>query len=287
MPRVSVIVPTHNRLELLKAALESVERQHFRDFEVIVVNDGSTDGTADWVKNSNVTGIDLATPGLGAAAARNRAINAARGEIIAFLDDDDRWRPAYLDKQVAQLDAHPEASAAITGHVETYASGRSSQPLLDPAFPYPNFLSQLLAECPIHTLSIVACRRTAFDRIGLFNESLRIVHDLDWYVRLTQAGGQFVVTPDVLVEHAVPGGLVTKHRDWYHEEQSVHQNCIEPSVRVARELFFARTALANGDIPFALARAAAGFAKSPRIATSMIARRVHQRRQSAKMEEAQ
>ncbi len=339
MPRVSVIVPTHNRLGKLQAALTSIDQQTFRDFELIVVDDGSSDGTAEWVKNHPGIGqttipethlptptrtahseprpsgsgpsptrhadlqrtipspplklLEIPPPGAGAAAARNRALQIATGEIIAFLDDDDRWLPAYLATQVAKLDACPNAAVAITGHTEVSASGAITKPLLEPAYPYPTALARLLAECPIHTLSVAACRRTAFDRIGLFDESLRIVHDLDWYVRLSEAGGKFVFNSEFLVEHAIPGGLVTKHRDWFYEEQSVHRKCLELEPRerevvdIARHLFFARIALANGDTPFALARAATGFAKGPRTAVSMIAQRLRQRRRSIKMGEAQ
>ena len=339
MPRVSVIVPTHNRRVILQAALASVDNQTFRDFELIVVDDGSDDGTAEWVKNPPGIGqttipethlptpnpnrsteprpsgsgrhggqeadlqrttssppltlLEIPPPGVGAAAARNRALQIATGEIIAFLDDDDRWLPDYLAKQVAKLDACPNAAVAIAGHTEVSASGAITKPLLEPAYPYPTALARLLAECPIHTLSVAACRREMFNRIGLFDESLRIVHDLDWYIRLTQAGGKLVFNSEALVEHAIPGGLVTKHRDWFHEEQSVHRKCAELEPRehevvdIARQLFFARTALSNGDIPFALARAATCLAKGPRVAASMIAQRLRQRRRSIKMGEAQ
>jgi glycosyltransferase involved in cell wall biosynthesis len=288
-----VIVPTHNRLEKLQAALASIDNQTFRDFELIVVDDGSLDGSAEWIKGAGRTLLEIPPPGAGAAAARNLALQVATGEIIAFLDDDDRWLPEYLAKQVARFDSCPNADVTVMGHTEVNASGAVTKPLLEPAFPYPTALARLLAECPIHTLSVAAFRRAAFDRVGLFDESLRIVHDLDWYIRAMQAGGEFVFTPERLVEHAVPGGLVTKHRDWFHEEQAVQRRCIgmdkreRDAVDIARNLFFARTALAGGDVPFALARAATGFAKGPRVAVSMIAQRLRQRRRSSKMEEAQ
>jgi len=293
LPRAFVIVPTHNRLATLKGAVESVHKQTFRDLELIIVDDGSTDGTASWAAGADASLIKIPAPGRGAAAARNRALQTATGEFIAFLDDDDRWRPAYLAAQVAQLDAHPEAQVSIAGHVEVHASGATSQPLLKPAYAYSSELAWMLAECPIHTLSAAVCRRTAFERVGLLDESLRIVHDLEWYVRVIQAGGKFVSTPEVLVEHAVPGGLVTRHRDWFYEERKVRQQCTSISARerdvigIARELFFARTSLANGDAAFAFARAITGFAKGPRVAASMIAQRLRQRRQFAKMEETQ
>src|SRR5262249_37880342 len=139
----------------------------------------------------------------GAAAARNRGIAHARGEIIAFLDDDDRWQPAYLETQVRRLDADSNLEISTTGHVEVDAAGRLSYPDLRPSLDYANDRVHLLAECPIHTLSVVACRRSALARVGPFDESLEIVHDLDWYVRLLAAGGRRAHDPAVLVERAV------------------------------------------------------------------------------------
>src|SRR5258708_39463015 len=117
MPRVSVVIPTRDRREALARALASVEAQSFRDFEVVVVDDASVDGTAAWLRERwpavSVTEVSHPT---GAAAARNRGVRHAQGEILAFLDDDDVWCPSYLEVQVAQFEAHPETDLSTTGH---------------------------------------------------------------------------------------------------------------------------------------------------------------------------
>src|SRR5215207_9882789 len=94
-PRVSVIVPVFNRVKLVGRALDSVAAQTFQDYEVIVVDDGSTDGSADFIQNRGVAKVRVirCPENRGAAAARNVGVAAASGHYIAFLDSDDTWEP--------------------------------------------------------------------------------------------------------------------------------------------------------------------------------------------------
>jgi glycosyltransferase involved in cell wall biosynthesis len=293
MPRVSVVVATRNRRTVLARALASIDAQSFRDFEVVVVDDGSIDGTADWLRAERPAVCLVAVrTSCGAAAARNRGVERACGEIVAFLDDDDAWRPSYLETQVAQFDAHPDTLLCSTGHVEIDGTGRVSRPDLRPVFDYADPLVHLLAECPLHTLSIVACRRAPLARIGWFDETLTIVHDLDWYLRLVAGGGRREHHPGVLVERGVPGGLVTRHRQWYAEERAVHRrlfartsiaNRDQRRVRASRALLFARVGLAKGDLSFGLARLVEAVLASPLDSVRIAARRLlrRQRRDAA------
>ena len=292
-PRVSIVIPTRNRRASLERSLASVEAQRFRDFEVVVVDDGSVDGTAAWVRARHPAVLLLETgQSIGAAAARNRGVERARGEIVAFLDDDDVWRPSFLDVQVAQLEAHPEADLGTTGHVEIDTQRRVFRPDLRPLFRYPDAMAHFLAECPIHTLSVVACRRTVFERIGSFDESLAIVHDLDWYLRIAAAGGKMQHHPSPLVERSVPGGLVTQHRHWFREEQAVHRRFFDAHpverqrrrVRALRSLFFAKVALANADLAFGLVRLAEAILASPLDAVQIAALRLSRRSRRAPAE---
>jgi glycosyltransferase involved in cell wall biosynthesis len=286
-PLISAIMPTRNRLGALVRALSGIDAQRFRNFEIVVVDDGSTDGTAQWLRTNrpDISLIELSQSG-GAAAARNHGVARSRGEIVAFLDDDDFWRPAYLEVQAAQFEAHPEADLCTTGHVEVHAGGRVSRPDLCPLYDYAKPLVHLMAECPIHTLSVVACRRTALERVGPFTESLSIVHDLDWYLRLLTAGGKVEHYPDALVDHAVPGGLVTRHREWFREERAVHRlffltHALDKHdrrrIRTSRALFFASIALAKGDLVFGVVRLAEAFFLSPLEAARTTARRLLRR----------
>ena len=287
MPRVSVVVPTRDRLDALVRALASVDAQRFRDFELVVVDDGSVDGTTSWLRanrpSASVVTIDRPA---GAAAARNQGVKHTHGEVVAFLDDDDVWHSSYLEVQVAQFDAHPEADLCTTGHFEIDRAGRLSWPDLRPLYHYPEPLVHFLAESPIPTLSVVACRRSVLERIGPFDESLSIVHDLDWYLRLVAAGGKTLHCSTALVERSVPGGLVTRHRRWFMEEQSVHRRIFagnqlarrqQRRVRASRALLFARIGLSKGDLRFGLARLAEAFLISPLGAASVAALRLARR----------
>ena len=114
---------------------------------------------------------------VGAAAARNLALERARGELVAFLDDDDLWRPGYLAAQVAHLDANPWATLSYADHVEVDSEGRTARPDTAAVLPQASALVRLLAESQIHTMSVVVCRRDALERFGLLDERLAIVHD--------------------------------------------------------------------------------------------------------------
>jgi len=286
-PRVSVIVPTRDRLEKLQRALSGVDSQRFRDFEVIVVDDGSVDTTVSWLRTQcpGVWVLAMERHG-GAARARNRGLDLARGDLIAFLDDDDVWQPAYLEAQVEYLDAHPTATLSYTDHVETDASGRSLRPDTRPLFAYPSPFVRLLAESFIHTLSVVVCRREAFDHFGRFDESLSIVHDLDWYSRILAGGGSFLYLPRPLVERSVPGGLVTSHRKWFQEECTAHARAFaeesagarhERMVRTYRSLFFAHVSLTERDLGFGFSRLAEALFESPYWTMRIVALRLLRR----------
>ncbi|MFI5349687.1 MAG: glycosyltransferase family 2 protein [Elusimicrobiota bacterium] len=123
-PRVSVIIPVHNRIRLVRRAIASVFAQTFSDFEVVVVDDCSTDGTADALAawRSDLRLIRLAR-NQGPAAARNAGLAAARGELAAFLDSDDVWRPAKLARQIARFD-DPSVVCAHSEIDLSDASGR-------------------------------------------------------------------------------------------------------------------------------------------------------------------
>ncbi len=118
-PRVSVVVPLYNKRATIARALESIRRQTFADFEAIVVDDGSTDdgaALAARIGDARFRLIHQANAGPGAA--RNRGIEAAAGEHIAFLDADDEWLPTFLERAVAALERRPQLAAVVSGYVK-------------------------------------------------------------------------------------------------------------------------------------------------------------------------
>jgi len=127
--RVSVIVPLYNKAPYVRRALDSVAAQTFGDFELIVVDDGSTDEGASVVESFGDGRVRLIRQeNTGPGAARNRGINEARGEVLAFLDADDEWLPTYLEEGLRALDAAgPSVAAATCGYFE-HPSGASREP---------------------------------------------------------------------------------------------------------------------------------------------------------------
>ncbi len=113
-PRVSILIPTYNRADLIGAAVDSVLAQTFQDFEIIVVDDGSTDGTADVLARYGERVQYLRIEHAGPAPARNAGFRAARGEYVCILDSDDLYYPHKLALQVAHLDAHPDTVMVYT-----------------------------------------------------------------------------------------------------------------------------------------------------------------------------
>ncbi len=270
--RVSVVVPTRDRLGRLRRALESAGRQTFRDFDIWVVDDGSRDGTApylsgpgprDWPGDGRFHVLREDRP-VGAAAARNRALERAGGELIAFLDDDDVWHRDYLRHQVDTLDRWPSAGASVAGHTLIDGQDRSRDPDTRPLLAYSCPLVHMATELFIHTMSAVVCRREALEAVGPLDPGLRICHDVDWYVRLLQSGRSIVrVDGPALVVRESPGGLVRRHREWFREERAVLDRVFREDPECARErsrilahrsLLFARVALRSRDYVFAGAR---------------------------------
>jgi hypothetical protein len=139
-------------------------------------------------------------------------------------------------------------------------------------------------------MSVVVCRREAFDRFGRFDESLDIVHDLDWYRRVLVGGGSFLYLSRPLVERSIPGGLVMSHRKWFQEERTAHAQAFagnpadtrhERLVRTYRALFFARLSLAERDWSFGFIRLAGAFCTSPYWTLRIAALRLLRRRRFA------
>ena len=118
IPRVSVIIPTFNRADLVKQAVDSVLRQTVTDYEVIVVDDGSTDGTRQALEDVTPPVRYYFQKNRGVAAARNLGIEEARGEYLAFLDSDDLFEPGFLEAVLATFAAHPEAGAVCSAERE-------------------------------------------------------------------------------------------------------------------------------------------------------------------------
>ncbi len=180
-PAVSVVIPTFERRRSVLEAVGSALGQTCADIEVIVVDDGSTDGTAAAVGTIDERVKVVRRPNGGAAAARNTGIGQARAPIVAFLDSDDRWEPGHLEDILGLLDSHPEAVLACTGGAILGEDSLERPAGLTHAAP-----AVLLGGLLI--TSAVGARRAVLEAVGGFGEELRVTEDCDLWYRLSLEG---------------------------------------------------------------------------------------------------
>ncbi|MBI5874103.1 MAG: glycosyltransferase [Candidatus Omnitrophica bacterium] len=186
-PRVSVIIPVYENEQTIAEAIESVLQQEFSDFEIIIIDDGSTDGSKDIIELYRKRSPDkikcIRQSNQGISAARNNGIRIARGEYIAFLDADDLWIPEKLKTQVLFMDKEKnlgfsytetfvvDIDCQLTGHWKHINPTNTFEVLYNGNF--------------IHTLTVMA-RRHCFDRVGLFDPHLAISQDYHMWLKLTK-----------------------------------------------------------------------------------------------------
>ena len=185
-PRVSVLIPTYNCARFLPQAIESVLAQSFQDFEIIVVDDGSTDDTTQVVARYPRVRYILKEHS-GISASRNAAVAAATGEIVTFLDADDLWLPQILEKQVAYLDADPACMLVYVDGENFYQDENASR-----SAPQQELFRSSLRQCVI----TCAFRRIVFEKFGLFRTDYANGEDTQFFIRLKLMG--------VNMEHRIP-----------------------------------------------------------------------------------
>ena len=205
-PQVSIVIPSFNYGRFIEQALRSALAQTFRDFEVIVVDDGSTDDTMQRVRTFGPSVHYVHQANSGAAAARNAGILRSRGEFIAFLDADDIWLPTKLTRQVHVLRS-ADASVAYTWWSFIDKDGAPLPQVKAPTFAG-DVLSELLRGCFV-TFSMLMVRRSCFDRIGLIDSRLPIAEDWDLLLRLATGGYRFAYVPEVLVKNRLHGASLS------------------------------------------------------------------------------
>jgi len=191
-PLISCIVPVFNGERYLRDALESVFQQTYQLLEVLVVDDGSIDSTTAIVASYGNQVRYFKQPNAGAPAARNLGLKAARGEFIAFLDADDLWHEEKCARQIACFQSHPKLDLCVT-HLQNFwgpelreeekqfRDHRLSQPL-------PGYITQTLL-----------ARRTLFETVGYFDDTLRVGDVADWFLRAAERKATMELLPDVLV----------------------------------------------------------------------------------------
>jgi glycosyltransferase involved in cell wall biosynthesis len=192
---VSVIIPVYNCEKYLAEAIESILAQKCRPIEIIVVDDGSTDGTAHVAKSFSDHVHYLYQSNRGCGAARNTGIKKAEGSFLAFLDADDLWVEDKLSRQIQVLGSDPGLDT-IFGHVTHFYSADLDQSTREKVM----CPSEIM---PGYHAGTMLIRRESFLRVGLFNPDLQCGEFLDWFFRAKEKGFREILLPDVLMKRRI------------------------------------------------------------------------------------
>jgi len=195
MPRVSIVLTCYNHLRHLKIAMDCIRAQTFTDYEIVALDDGSTDGTREWLTQLQKEDPQLPLAlyfnemNLGTYATLNKGIEVSRGELIAEFNDDDVWLPTKLEKQVAMLDARPEIGLVHTGgyFIDDDGNELKQNPL---GFAWPktgtgDVLTELIAHNKIIASSVLV-RRECFENVGSFNTDYFGSGDWEMWYRIAE-----------------------------------------------------------------------------------------------------
>ena len=216
-PVVSVILPTSNRVHLLPRAVQSVLAQSFSDWELMVVDNGSTDGTGALMrrfqeKDRRIRYLTEVKKGL--SRARNLGLREAKGEFIAFLDDDDEWLPEKLSRQVAFLESHPEIgllySCAYVKDAKGVAIGL--KPSAAPVFTFEELIER--NSIPILTVMV---RHHCIEKVGGFDNDLALSEDYDLWLRISKEFSIGFLPETLAVYHTHGENMSMK---WFERHQN-------------------------------------------------------------------
>ncbi len=241
---VSVIITTHNRCNLLDRAIQSVLNQTYKDFELIVVADGCTDGTDLLMKKyeseKQIRYIQY-SPAKGGNHARNKGIQNSHGEFIAFLDDDDAWLPEKLGLQVAKIEEDPECVLVYTGIRVVYVNEcveYSSIPKADG-----DLSKVLLFGNIIGSTSTPLIKKSVLDNSGLFDEQLYARQDYDLWLRISEFGKVLVIPNEMVIYYNYTTGkqvsaITNRYVDaiaYINKKYSKRINNLSPKEKLIKE----------------------------------------------------
>ena len=181
MFNVSVIIPTYNRKKFLKQAINSVIKQTYQNLELIIIDDGSSDKTIEYLKKKKLKYFKQNNKGV--SAARNKGIKKASYDWIAFLDSDDRWHPKKMENQINYLIKNPKYKVCHTDEIWIKNSLRINQHKKHKKFGGKIF-DKCLEMCKISPSSVII-KKEIFQKIGFFNEKLPACEDYDLWLRIS------------------------------------------------------------------------------------------------------
>ncbi len=211
VPRISVVIPAYNRARLIGQAVSSVLAQTFTDFELIVVDDGSTDDTGSAVESHRDARVKLVTlpKRRGQSGARNAGIDASSGDWIAFLDSDDEWLPEKLARQMERVDGVPRDYGVV--YCACYRQHGDEAPELRPKgdLPEGDLFDELLRGRKAPTPSVYVVKRVALLATSCFDEEMIAASDIDMWLRLAQRSYLFAAVQEPLaIKHDYGSGQI-------------------------------------------------------------------------------
>ena len=205
---ISVVIPTYNRADLLREAVDSVLAQQWSELEVVVVDDGSTDRTPELLAGYGDHVRVIRQENAGESNARNAGILAAKHEVIALLDSDNRWHAGKLRRQMELFSADPAPDFTFTAYTRFGDVPREDVMLDGWEATQEHALEQLLLGCRINTSTVVASR-SCLTAAGLFDEGLRCAQDYDLWLRVAVQGYRIAYLPEPLTEYRMHGDAVS------------------------------------------------------------------------------
>jgi glycosyltransferase involved in cell wall biosynthesis len=202
---VSIVIPAYNAEAFIKAAIESVLAQGHRPLEVIVVDDGSSDGTADIAESFGPPVTCYRQNNGGPPVARNRGLAVAQGEYIGFLDADDLYEPGRIEFQLNKLMDNPAVEVVIGRKLcEQLASAPDEPAAFKPM--------EVSAHIDV-SLGVCLFRRTAFERVGLMEESLRHCDDWDWFMRARELAVPMLLHEETVLRYRLHMNNITRDQE--------------------------------------------------------------------------
>lgn len=249
---ISAIIPVYNRETVIQRAIISVINQTIKDWEIIIWNDGSSDGTLEKVKEIEDARVRCySAPNIGVAGARNQAVAKARGEWIAFLDSDDEWLPEKLETQIRVLKEYPHLDFIFTSayrgldasgnHLisipeqKIFTFGFKSIKLTDQVYEITENLAESIFNFAL-TIPTVLIRKSTFEKVGGFNESLRNSEDREFWWRVILGGAKVaVITKPLVLIHRSEEHLSAYSKTYLEHHLYCHKLMIETAKQKGRQ----------------------------------------------------
>jgi GT2 family glycosyltransferase len=207
MPTVSVVIPTYNSAAFLRGAIQSVLSQTYSDFEVIVVDDGSTDNTESVAHSFGDRVSYVKQENKGAGAARNHGIKRSQGKYVAFLDSDDLWLPGKLTEQIPLLDRESKIGLVYSDWAVVPEQGEAEPSYLRNRPAASGHVFDELIQCGFILTSGTVVRRSCLDDVGYFDETLSIAQDYDLWLRICYRWKVALVNKPLVIKRNRGGNL--------------------------------------------------------------------------------